>query len=142
MCIRDRYLVIRSKNVGLMQHDPYSWEVEGPSFLPVQEITETSQFLDATIKTWFASMTNQERNRLVDAMFALLGTGGVENAVDIFQPKNIRTYVKTLSSDADMRHVLSTEFQGLLEAAKQTRARFGETRNLLPSSESTDAKEI
>ena len=135
------YLVIRSKNVGIMQHDPYSWEVEGPSFLPVQEITESSQFLDATIKTWFASMTNQERNRLVDVMFALLGTGGVENAVDIFQPKNIRAYVKTLSSDADMRHVLSTEFQGLLEAAKKTRASFGETRALPQPSENTDSEE-
>ena len=135
------YLVIRSKNVGIMQHDPYSWEVEGPSFLPVQEITESSQFLDATIKTWFASMTNQERNRLVDVMFALLGTGGVENAVDIFQPKNIRAYVKTLSSDADMRHVLSTEFQGLLEAAKKTRASFGETRTLPQPSENTDSEE-
>lgn len=116
------FLVIRSKNVGIMQHDPYSWEVEGASFLPVQETTGSSQFLDATIKTWFAGMTNQERNRLVDVMFSLLASGDVENAVDIFQPKNIRTYVKTISSDADLRHLLSTEFQGLLEAAKKASA--------------------
>ena len=124
------YQVIRSRNVGIMQHDPYSWEVEGPAFLQVAEITESSQFLDATIKNWFASMTNQERNRLVEVLYGLLTSGDVENAMDIFQPKNIRTYVKTLSSDADLRHLLSTEFQGLWEAAKKARASMGDPKTL------------
>lgn len=127
------FLVIRSRNVGIMQHDPYSWEVEGPNFLPVQEVTESSQFLDATIKNWFASMTNRERNQLVEVMYNLLTTGSVENASDIFQPKNIRAYVKTLTLDADMRHILSTEFQGLLEAAKKARISMGEPRELPPT---------
>ena len=125
------YTVIQSKTVGLLQHDPYSWEVLGREFIPVQEITESSQYIDATIKTWFADMTNQERNQLVDVMFTLLGTGGIENALDIFQPKNIRTYIKTLSADAGMRHILSTEFQSLIEAAKKTKARFEEEKELL-----------
>ena len=124
------FLVIRSKSVGIMQHDPSSWEVEGPHFLPVQEVTESSQFLDATIKNWFAGMTNRERNQLVEVLYGLLTTGEVENAADIFQPKNIRTYVKALSSDADMRHILSTEFQGLLEAAKKARAGMSEGKEL------------
>ena len=124
------FIVIRSKSVGIMQHDPYSWEVEGPHFLPVQEVTESSQFLDATIKNWFAGMTNRERNQLVEVLYGLLTTGEVENAADIFQPKNIRTYVKALSSDADMRHILSTEFQGLLEAAKKARAGMSEGKEL------------
>ena len=118
------YTVIRSKSVGVLQHDPYSWMVMGREFLPMREITADSQFLDATIKTWFAQMTNQERNQLVDVMFALLGSGDVENAQDIFHPKNIRTYVKTLSNDENIRHVLSTEFQSLIEAAKKTKAQL------------------
>ena len=124
------YTVIRSKTVGLLQHDLYSWEVLGKHFIPMQEITDSSQFVDATIKTWFADMTNQERNQLVDVMFTLLGTGGVDNAIEIFHPRNIKNYLITLSSDANMRRILSTEFQGLIEAAKQTRARFDEERLL------------
>ena len=129
------YTIIKSNQIGIMQHDPYSWELEGPSFLKVAQITESSQFLDATIKNWFASMTNQERNRLVEVMYTLLTTGGVENAIDIFQPKNIRAYVKTLSSDADMRHILSTEFQGLLESAKKAHAYMEQQKALPPERE-------
>ena len=131
------FIVIRSKSVGIMQHDPYSWEVEGPSFLPVQEVTESSQFLDATIKNWFSSMSNRERNQLVEVLYGLLTTVEVENAADIFQPKNIRAYIKALSSDADTRHLLSTEFQGLLEAAKKARASMGEPKQL-PASENDE----
>ena len=124
------YTVIRSKTVGVLQHDPYSWEVLGKGFLPVQGITESSQFLDTTIKTWFADMTNAERNQLVDVMFTLLGTGGVESVQGLIQPKNIRTYIKTLSSDIGMRRILSAEFQGLIEAARKTKAKFEENREL------------
>lgn len=122
------YTVIRSKTIGLLQHDLYTWDVLGKAFIPVQEITESSQFVDATMKTWFANMTNQEREQLVDVMFALLGSGGADNVYDLLHPRSIRTYIKTLSSDEHLRRVLSTEFTGLLEAARKTKARFDENR--------------
>lgn len=122
------YTVIRSKSVGLLQHDLYTWDVMGKSFLAVEEITEGSQFADATIKTWFASMTNEERGQLVDVMYALLGSGGAENVCDLLHPRNLKTYIKTLSSDEHLRRVLSTEFTGLIDAARRTKAKFDENR--------------
>lgn len=120
------YTVVRSKNVGILQHDPYSWEVMGNGLVTVQEVTYSSQFMDATIKAWFAEMSDQERGQLVDVMFSLLGTSGVDKAADIFHPKNLRIYLKTLSNDENLRRVLSKEFQGLIEAAKKTHAQLGE----------------
>lgn len=122
------YTVIRSKTVGPLQHDPYSWEVMGSGLVTVQEVTYSSQFMDATIKTWFAEMSDQERGQLVDVMFRLLETAGVDRAPDIFHPKNLRAYLKTLSSDESLRRILSVEFQGLLEAAKKTHAQLEERR--------------
>lgn len=129
------YTVIRSKSVSLLQHDPYSWEVLGRDLVRMEEVTEGSRFVDSTIKTWFAEMSNQDRNQLVDVMFTLLGSGGVDNALDIIHPKNIRTYLKTLSSDENMRRVLSTEFTGLIEAARRTRQQMEEAKALESPSE-------
>ena len=122
------YTVIRSKSIGLLQHDLYTWDVLGKEFLSVEEITEGSQFVDATIKTWFADMTSQEREQLVDVMFALLGSGGADNVYDLLHPRNIKTYIKTLSSDVNLRRILSEEFTGLIEAARRTKSRFDEER--------------
>lgn len=122
------FQVIRSKTVSLLQHDPYSWELLGKEFIRMQELTSDSRFLDTTIKTWFAGMTNQERNQLVDVMFGLLGTGGVESVQEILSPKNIRNYIKTFSADVNLRRILSGEFMSLLEAAKKTKALFDQSR--------------
>ena len=125
----ETFTVIRSNSVGILQHDLYSWELLGNRFVTVGDVTAGSHFLDTTIKTWFAQMTNQERNRLVDVMFNLLGTGGVDQAIEIWQPKNIHTYWKTLSADPKMRQLLTTEFQGLLEAAKKTWTQMEQSRS-------------
>ena len=134
----EAYTVIRSKSVGLLQHDLYTWNVMGREFLPMEEITEGSQFADATIKAWFASMTSQERNQLVDVMFGLLSSGGADSVQELLHPRNLRSYIRTLSSDENLRRVLSTEFMGLIEAAKKTRSRFDEQRLLLEEIESAE----
>lgn len=118
------YTVVKSRSVSLLQHDPYSWEIMGRELITVEEVSENSRLLDAAIKTWFAEMTDQERGHLVDILFTLLGTGGVENALDIFHPRNTLNYLKTLTADDNMRKVLSGEFQSFLDAARRTRERF------------------
>ena len=128
------YTVVKSRTVSLLQHDPYTWEIMGKGFTTVEEISEDSRFLDAAIKAWFSDMTNQERSRLVDVMFTLLGTGGVENALDIFHPRNTLNYLKALSADDNLRKVLSEEFQGFVEAARRTKIRFEEEQHALESS--------
>lgn len=114
------YTIIKSKKIGLLQHDPYSWEVLGPDFLPMEEITADSRFLNQTIKTWLSGMTTEERNEVVDTVFDLLAIGDVDNVFEIIQPKNIRNYLRTLSSNGNIRRILSEEMMSLMEAAKKT----------------------
>ena len=125
------YVVVKSRTVSLLQHDPYTWEIQGRGFVTVEEISDDSRFLDAAIKSWFADMTNQERGRLVDVLFTLLGTGGVETTLDIFHPRNTLNDLKELGTDENMRKVLSQEFQAFLEAARRAPARRAENKDAL-----------
>lgn len=124
------YTIIKSKKIGLLQHDPYSWEVLGPDFLPMEEITADSRFLNQTIKTWLAGMTNAERNEVVDAVFDLLTIGDVDNVFEILQPKNIGNYLRTLHTNTKIRRILYDELTNLLEAAKQTQQALEATQNV------------
>ena len=58
----------------------------------------------------------------------ILGSGGAENVCDLLHPRNLKTYIKALSSDEHLRRVLSTEFTGLIDAARRTKAKFDENR--------------
>ena len=117
---REPYTVIKSKQIGLLQHDFYSWTLDGPAFIPMEEVTENSKFLDQTIKNWVSGMDNQDRNELVDTVFDLLNSGNVSSVFDLIHPKNIRTYLKTLVTDGKLRRILSEEFLNFMEAARKT----------------------
>ena len=114
------YTIIKSSQIGLMQHDPYSWMVMGANFLSVEELTADSRFLDRTFKNWLARMTNDERSEFFDTVFALLGSGGVEYTGEIIRPQNVRTYLKALQSNEYMRNILASELASLVRSARQT----------------------
>ena len=114
------YTIIRSKQIGLLQHDPYSWDIFGPNFVPMEEISSNSRFLDQTIKTWLAGMSMEERNEIVDTIYDLLTIGGADNVFDLLHPKNIGASLKTLKTHGNIRRLLSEEFARLVEAARKT----------------------
>ena len=95
----EAHTVIKSKQIGPMQHDPYTWEVLRNDFIHMEEMSEGSKFMDQATKAWLASMTPQERNTLVDGVYEILTTGGAVKTEDLIHPKQIGTYVKRMATD-------------------------------------------
>lgn len=122
------YTIVRSKSVSVWQHDLYSWELLGNKWVTMDAVTQDSIFLDATIKTWFASMSNRERNQLVDSVYALISTTGADRMEDLLQPRNFRTYVKLISEDESLRKLLSAEFVELFQSARSAFTKMEEDR--------------
>ena len=114
------YTIIKSNQIGILQHDPYSWQVLGANFLQTEELTADSRFLDRTFKTWLADMSNEERSQFFDTVFNLLESTGAEHAGELIRPQNVRAYLKTLQSNESIRNVLSSELSRLITSARQT----------------------
>lgn len=112
------YTVIRSRQVSLMQHEPYSWEIQGPGFLETDDISPDTRFLDRTIKHWLSGMTSQERGEFVDTVFDLLSQGDASKTYHLLRPQNLRTYFRALSGDDNLRRILSEELARLVESAR------------------------
>ena len=111
------YTVIRSKHIGLLQHDPYTWEVMGGSFLRMEELTRDSRFLDRTFRTWLAGMTPEERNEFFDAVFDLLMLENANKPADVLRPQNLKALFQTLQMDEERRTVIASVLQELAQAA-------------------------
>lgn len=110
------HTVIRSRELGLMQHEPYSWDVERDHFVR-EELTAESLFIDKTLKAWLASMDKAERNEFVDTIFDLLASGGASHARDLINPKNIHSVLKNLHGDPDTRNLIAQEIANLIAYA-------------------------
>ena len=112
------HTIIKSRQVGLLQHEPYSWEVMGGDFVREERLTADSRFLDRTFKTWLADMSTAERNEFFDTVFELLMTEDAHRPWDILRPQNLRAYFVNLKSDSNARRVIASELAHLIRSAK------------------------
>ena len=115
------YTVVRSRQLSLLQHEPYSWEVLGGDFVRMEEIDENSRFLDQTIKTWLSGTSMEERNAFVDALYELLTLGQIDDLREVILPKNVLRYLRTLTTDEHIRSVIAREFADLFRTAVDLR---------------------
>jgi len=81
--------VVESKNVGVTQHEPYSWSVMGGSILRTQNRSASSYVMDHALHSWLASMTKEQRAGFVEALFGLLSETDASTLEDIVKPKTV-----------------------------------------------------
>ena len=118
------YSVIKSRQLSILQHEPYSWEILGGDFVHVQEISAGSRFADETITNWIADMSQAERSAFVDAIYTLLSAGGATQVSDLLSPKSILAFFRTLNANEATRRLLTGEMMQLLRAAGETLIQF------------------
>ena len=80
----DRYEVIEStvKN-GLMQHDPFSWEVKGPRFLHLDELSPEGKRHNEVLAEWLDGIGAEDRRKFTDTVFGLLESTGAKTVSDL-----------------------------------------------------------
>lgn len=120
------YTVIRSTQVSIMQHDPYSWVVLGPGFVEAGEMSADTKFMDQTIKHWLSGMSNQQRNEFVDTVFDLLGAGGAVKTQHLIHPQHVLAFFKTLGTNDNVRRLLAGELASLVQSARATQQKIEE----------------
>ncbi|HKL85584.1 MAG TPA: DUF2974 domain-containing protein [Treponemataceae bacterium] len=79
----EEYIIVHSTvSGGLMQHDPFSWSVEGADFIRKTEVRNSSLFVNKTIKDWVAATTPEQRELFIDALWEIIGSTKATNLTD------------------------------------------------------------
>ena len=118
----EAYTVVHSRQIGLLQHDLYTWEVEGPDFVRLEAVTEGSVFIDRTLKTWLAGLTPEERSRFIDAVFEVLNASGAETFRDMINDPLISSgkIIKSIRGlDSKTRKMVGYTVSQLVRAAQK-----------------------
>ena len=112
------YTVVKSRHLGIFQHDPYTWAVRGGSFICLEELSSGSRNLDLTLKNWLAGLTPQDRERFLDSLYQAFEDTQAQELEDLAQPRRLYTLIQGLVQlDEDTRsHILLT-LKKLLRAA-------------------------
>lgn len=84
----ESYTVVKSKNVGLLQHDGFSWNVMGNKFIYLDSISENSRVIDKNMKKILSEMSVEERSRFVDSIFeAIQNKTGAKTLTELSSEK-------------------------------------------------------
>ena len=119
----ERYQVVRSTQIGLMQHDGFSWLVKGERFEHLTELAEGGRIMDQTLKSFLQALTGPQRVQFVDTLFAILTCTDASTLTDLKEGglKTASAMVKALQSlDKPTRKALSDTLRLLLKSGARS----------------------
>lgn len=116
----DDYKIVASKQIGIMQHDMFSWEVLGTSFVYVDDISASSYRFDKTLRNFILSMEISDKEEFVETLFMLLDETGATTLSEL-NIKDMTQIIKRVNTDAGEKKVLQQAFKLLLQSMEQQR---------------------
>ena len=107
------YIVVKSNEKGILQHNGFSWEVCGTEFVKLDSIAKESKFLDTTIKRFLNRLPEQKREEFTEVFFDLLGSNGNKTINDIKEDK-VKSLIAIVKSydklDDDLKNAILNTF--------------------------------
>ncbi len=114
------YRVIESKNLGLFQHDPYSWIVKENQFATAKEIRHGQMFMDTAVNDWIYSLSEEQIRMFIDVLFSVLEGSQAEDLIQMEEDKK-KSVLGMISAikelDEDTKKGMSEMLKGLFETA-------------------------
>jgi len=120
----DDYIIVKSSQTGIMQHDAMSWQVSGPDMVTVRRLSAQSRRLNRAFSSWISSVDNEKRCEFVETLFGLISSCGVKNLSDISVDrfKSTREVIKQYANlDKDSRTLLRSMLLSLTDQIGKAR---------------------
>ena len=83
----DERKVVKSNAAGLMQHDPYTWQINRDTFDEAESQSGTSLFLNETFRRWLDNLDDDQKKEFITAVFDTLDAGGIRTTADLYRDK-------------------------------------------------------
>lgn len=87
-----RYSVVKSDEQGVMQHDPFSWNVIGAEFVTVGDFDRGSAFLKKTVNEWICVLSKEELEVLVETLFTVIRSTEAKTSSELDDNKLINSF--------------------------------------------------
>ena len=79
-----QYTIVKSaEKTGVMQHDISSWEVERDHLHYLDKVTNSSRFIDRTLKGWYADVDIEKREKFIDALYDIVSKTNARTLHDL-----------------------------------------------------------
>ena len=119
-------IIVASTSRGLLQHDGFSWEVQGPGLVRRDSLNKTALRFIEILHKWIDGMDMEQKRLLIEDLFATLQASGYENLSEVQSGglKSLAAMVKRLDKFAPesrgmMQQLLTAICGGWLEQLQE-----------------------
>ena len=117
---QEDYAIVESTEFSLLQHNPFSWVVDGCDFVYCERLSAGARYVDGSIREMLLAVEPAERERFVDALFSMFEATGAERFADI--AGNLRESLPVMLQaaqgfDKDTRRFISQTIVAILKCA-------------------------
>lgn len=114
------FTIVHSENMGILQHDLYSWHITPNSFVFDETTTNSSQFIDMALKDWLTGMTSEFRGKFIDGVYAILASSDATTLGELVSGKSAIAIIKAMkNTDEETKEMLSEAFRILRQSMKK-----------------------
>ncbi|MBD5495904.1 MAG: DUF2974 domain-containing protein [Lachnospiraceae bacterium] len=116
------YRVVESKKIGLTQHDPYSWLVDGDDFQVVKRVHSSAMFRDKALNAWILSLNQEQMHIFIDTLYEVAMASETDNLVDftVNWKRSIHGVMEAVKNvDAETKQIMGDMIKALFEMLSQ-----------------------
>lgn len=75
------YKVVESKNTGLLQHDPFSWQIDRIDFVYADRMNEPYRLMDEGLNAWISALSREEVADFVNTLYQVVSASEAEDLI-------------------------------------------------------------
>lgn len=120
-------VIVKSDAKSLMQHDAFTWQIEGKKFITCMNFNKDSQAMESTFKSWLSKVDKNTRKQAIESIFNILDAIKIEKIND-FSQKAFIHLIKALKQlknmDNESREAIICFFKTLLVENNNSRKEY------------------
>ena len=116
----EAYTVVESRGSGIYQHNVYQWEIRREGFCEVQQVSAGSQLIDRTLKDWVANMAPQQREQVINGVYAALQATQAGTVREVREKGKMAALRAILDLDEDTRRLTLSAIRMLYRSLKRS----------------------
>lgn len=117
---QENYAIVESNEVGILQHNPYSWIVRDSSFVRLDTLTTGADYLNRTLSDWLTGLANEQREQFVDALYSVISATDLTSLTELrdsWQTELAALIENMKNMDEPTRRILHETLRSLMRMA-------------------------
>lgn len=119
---KEDFQVVECFSIGILQHNPYNWQVSGNEFKKLDKLDRGSVFLSETYNEWLYGLTDEELHAYSEIWYQIMQEAKITTMLQFTKEpgKSLNSVIDAIRETDDKTKEMAKELaHGLIEVAKE-----------------------